>query len=169
MRALALLEALLVLKACQAPRSEKPMPAPTARRASAFICQDGVCRQTQPRLPDNGEWRCAERGRVVWCAGGEPAAGVVPGTLDPQYKCGPRLGVGNERERVCVDVAPDYPDGKPYSCAFEQELGTVRVCKSDGAAAATTPLPANVVPACWLDQDCPARHCDRGTCTETKP
>src|SRR3954470_16663410 len=32
---------------------------------------------TGPRLPDTGEWRCADRGHVVWCTGGEPAAGVV--------------------------------------------------------------------------------------------
>jgi len=166
-RAPALLEALLLLHACQAPRPEKPLPAPPARRASAFVCRDGVCRQTQPRLPDNGEWRCAERGRVVWCAGGEAAAGVVPSATDTRFSCGPRRG--HEGERVCIDRSPDYPDDAPYHCSFEQELGTVRVCKSDGSATAFVALPAHAKPMCWLDRDCAAQRCDRGTCTEEKP
>lgn len=137
------------------------------RVASRFERRGSMLRQVHPRLPDTGEWRCAERGLVVWCAGGEPAAGVVSGPPDPGYRCGPRWG-RDDGERVCIDHHPDYPapsgDGPWQQCKFEQQQGTVRVCERalpyDGLA-----LPAGAVPACWLDRDCPSGHCERGACS----
>jgi hypothetical protein len=141
------------------------------RGASRFQMRDGKLRQEQPRLPDAGEWRCAERGLVVWCAGGEAAAGIVSGPPDPGYRCGPRWG-RDDGERVCIDQRPDYPvpsgaprgAGKWQQCKFEQERGVARVCEP--AAAYQGPaLPARAVPACWLDRDCPSGLCDRGACS----
>jgi hypothetical protein len=158
---------------CQQPRRAEPKPLRPAASASAalqvalaprpagrFLPQGGKLRQEHPRLPDTAEWRCAEHGKVVWCAGGEAAAGVVSGPPDPGYRCGPRWGTAGER--VCIDEHPDYPsDG--YQCAFEQELSIARVCQRaeawQGAA-----LPPRALPACWLDRDCPAGRCDRGAC-----
>ncbi len=140
------------------------------RAASRFQVVDTKMRQEHPRLPDAGEWRCAERGKTVWCAGGEAAAGVVSGPPDGGYRCGPRWS-NEEGERVCIDLHPDYPDlaGSPkrdgqWQCKFEQEQGIARVCELvapyDGPA-----LPAQALPACWLDRDCPSGHCDRGACS----
>lgn len=134
------------------------------RAASRFACQNGKCRQAQPRLPDTGEWRCADLGHVVWCAGGEPAAGVVSGPPDARFRCGPRWGA-NQAERVCIDRHPDYPDNQrdTFKCSFEQERGVARVCQS-GEAWPGAELAASAVPACWLDRDCASGGCDRGAC-----
>jgi hypothetical protein len=143
--------------------SEKPPPRRTIE-ASPFVCNGDVCLQRHVRLPDDGEWRCAERDGVVWCAGGEPAAGVVAAKASRGYRCGERRG-SKERERVCVDAAPDYPDGgaAQFRCRFEQEHGVVRSCTRAGGA--QRPLPAGAEPNCWLDADCAGR-CERGTCVE---
>ena len=133
------------------------------RGASRFHVRDGKPRQEHPRLPDTGEWRCAERGLVVWCAGGEAAAGVISGPPDPGYRCGPRWG-RDDGERVCVDEHPDYPESSaPQQCKFEQEQGIVRVCEP-AAPYEGSALPPRAVPACWLDRDCPSGQCDRGAC-----
>ena len=142
------------------------------RAASRFQVRpgDGKMRQAQPRLPDTGEWRCAERGRVVWCAGGEAAAGIVSGPPDRRYRCGPRWG-SQDGERVCIDEHPDYPgpsgspggDGKSQQCKFEQEQSLARVCEP-GAPYDGPALPAHALAACWLDRDCPSGHCERGAC-----
>jgi len=132
------------------------------RPASRFYEQAGKQRQAHPRLPDTGEWRCAESERTVWCAGGEAAAGVVSGPLDRGYRCAARWGQ-NTGERVCVDQQPDYP-GEGYRCRFEQERGVARVCEPATAAAGPA-LPGGALPACWLDRDCPSGRCDRGACT----
>jgi len=143
------------------------------RAASRFACQGGTCRQQQPRLPDTGEWRCAESKHVVWCAGGEPAAGVVGGPPDRHFRCGPRWGTG-AGERVCIERQPDYP-GDPslsYQCRFEQEQGVARVCRSTDAkvdAKAGGDLAERALPACWLDRDCPSGTCDRGACRCAAP
>lgn len=137
---------------------------PALRSAPPFRCGASLCAQSHPRLPDSGEWRCAESERVVWCAGGEPAAGVVPGPLDPGYRCGQRFGAGHD-ERVCIDEAPDYPP--PHAarerCYFSQERGIERLCKP-GAASDPRPLSPGALPACWLGKDCRSGQCDRGTC-----
>ena len=115
------------------------------------------------RLPDDGEWRCAEQGGVVWCAGGEPAAGVVSVSSPRGYRCAERRGA--VRERVCVDGAPDYPDGgaAAFRCRFEQERGVSRVCTR--ASQVVRPLPSGAAPNCWVDADCAGR-CERGSCVE---
>jgi hypothetical protein len=135
------------------------------RAAGRFSCSDGTCRQEQPRLPDTGEWRCAEREQVVWCAGGEPAAGVVPGPADSRFRCGPRWG--QAQERVCIDPHPDYPDGaeNDYACSFDQERGIARACRRAEPRPPRPLAPARALSACWLDRDCPSGACDRGVCT----
>jgi hypothetical protein len=157
--------ALVALVACA--RGEAPSAEPPPRRtpeASPFVCKGDTCSQRHVKLPDDGEWRCAERDGVVWCAGGEPAAGVVSASASRGYRCGERRG-SNGRERVCVDAAPDYPDGGAarFRCRFEQEHGVVRSCTR--AQATPRPLPAGAEPNCWLDADCAGR-CERGTCVE---
>lgn len=154
---------------CQQPKKAKPKPVAASaallttlapRAASRFQLKNGKQRQEYPRLPDTGEWRCAERGKVVWCAGGQAAAGVVSGPPDRGYRCGPRWGT--PAERVCIDEHPDYP-GDSYRCAFDQELSIARVCEL--AAPWQGPaLPPRALPACWLDRDCPSGRCDRGAC-----
>jgi hypothetical protein len=133
--------------------------------AGRFVCAGDVCSQPYPRLPDSGEWRCAESGGVVWCAGGEPAAGVAPGEPSPRYRCATRFGGGPAAERVCVDRHPDYPldQAGGYTCSFAQERGMTRVCKR-ATPPATTPLASNALPACWLGKDCRSGVCDRGSC-----
>ncbi|HEX6277766.1 MAG TPA: hypothetical protein VFZ53_32210 [Polyangiaceae bacterium] len=147
---------------------ERPRRAPPPRNdvlASPFVCTGETCTQRHVRLPDDGEWRCAEHDGVVWCAGGEPAAGVVPAGTARGYRCGARRG-SPSGERVCVDVAPDYPPGGPsaFRCSFAQERGVVRTCsRSPGTL---RPPRLGAAPNCWIDEDCPGR-CERGTCVES--
>lgn len=115
-------------------------------------------------MPSKDEWRCAERGRVIWCAGGETAAGVPAQRGHELFHCGPRWGSA-EKERVCVDFAPEYPrDTSVGHCKFEQELGLTRVCKREGEDTITSPLPRDGIASCWLDRDCASNGCDRGVC-----
>ena len=135
------------------------------REASEFVCEGERCVQRHPRLPDTGEWRCAEREGVVWCAGGEPAAGVVALPPSRGYTCGERRkSERGRRERVCVDAAPDYPSDRAgeFSCRFTErgERECVR------RASALKPLARPAMPNCWLDADCESARCDRGTCAE---
>jgi hypothetical protein len=159
--------ALVIALGCAAcTRSEARRRDPPARgtlESSPFVCAGTVCSQRHVRLPDDGEWRCAERDGVVWCAGGEPAAGVVLAASARGYRCGDRRGA--VRERVCVDAAPDYPDGGAgvFRCRFEQERGVTRVCTR--ATSPARPLPVGAAPNCWVDADCGGR-CERGTCVE---
>ncbi|HYJ08180.1 MAG TPA: hypothetical protein VEX18_04210 [Polyangiaceae bacterium] len=170
-----LLVSLLVL-ACQEPaRAEKPTrPRPGAvtstsvnvapRAASSFAAHGGMFVQRHPRLPDSGEWRCADRAGVVWCAGGEAAAGVVAGPLDPAFRCGKRWGNAGSGERVCIDRQPDYPSGGARECRFEQTRGIERWCESASSGEPARELDARALPACWLDKDCGSGRCDRGSC-----
>jgi hypothetical protein len=134
------------------------------RATSPFVCRGSECRQEHPRLPDTGEWVCAERDGIVWCAGGEPAAGVVSGPVDDHFRCASRWGAKSD-ERICIDERPQYPTGERagYACRFEQETALVRVCRpaqvDDGAFAV-----GRAIPACWYDKDCPSGACDRGAC-----
>jgi len=168
-RAFLWLDGLLVAAsvACQrAPSPEQALPAPRVLRAGEHVCQGELCRQAHPRLPDTGEWRCAEAEKVVWCAGGEPAAGVTPGAADPQFRCGARWGARAAKgERVCVDAVPDYPDGArdDYDCSYEQERGVTRVCRKQRRAARAL-AHGGALPACFFDEDCPSGSCDRGAC-----
>jgi hypothetical protein len=173
---LLLLELLLLGEAgCR--RADRTPPGPIAasvsslsrvalpRVAGRFSCEGELCRQAAPRLPDTGEWRCADRDGVVWCAGGEPAAGVVSGPPDPRFRCGPRWGKA-ALERVCLDEQPDLPAvaGAGYRCRFEQEQGVTRVCQVAANWAKPRALPNGSLAACWLDADCPSGMCDRGAC-----
>lgn len=141
------------------------------RPAGKFSCSPESCEQLHPRLPDTGEWLCAERDGVVWCAGGDAAAGVVSGPPDPGYRCGQRWAAGagahaKGSERVCIDRHPDYPTESAnvqYRCRFLQERGMARRCEP-AARAPSQALPERALPACFLDQDCPAGRCDRGAC-----
>jgi hypothetical protein len=141
-------------------------PEPPQGEASAFLCRGEQCSQRHVRLPDDGEWRCADLDGVVLCAGGEPAAGVVPAGAARGYRCGERLGLARH-ERVCVDSAPDFPPGgrAAYRCRFDAEHGLTRECApretppSDAIAA----LPPRA-PECWLDADCQG-SCVHGFCT----
>jgi MYXO-CTERM domain-containing protein len=148
----------------RAPHDEAPHGAPPLASVSRFECLGETCSQRHARLPDDGEWRCAELDGVVLCAGGEPAAGTVAGPADRAFRCGRRPN----DERVCVNAAPDYPPGgrERYACRFDAEHGVTRECRED-----TTPAPVRVLaalpsaaPDCWLDRDCNGR-CDRGYCT----
>lgn len=142
------------------------------RAAGSFVCGAEGCRQLHPRLPDSGEWLCAERDGVVWCSGGEAAAGVVGGPPDPSYRCGQRwaASVGasaTSSERVCIDRHPDYPTASThYRCRFLQERGLARLCQP-AAPAPPAALPERALAACFLDRDCPSQRCDRGSCSCT--
>lgn len=132
-------------------------------RSSRFVCTASECRQSSPRLPSAAEWRCAEEGGVVYCAGGEPAAGVVAGAADPAFRCGKRWDE-TSHEQLCLDRDPEYPSPGLSRCAFEQEHGIARVCRA-GPRESAASLPARALPACWLDRDCPSGRCDRGACS----
>ena len=151
-------------KAVQPRASTSAAPVSLQPRPASSFSRDGAeYVQLHPRLPDSGEWRCAERGQVVWCAGGEPAAGVVTGPADAAYLCGKRWGQTGP-ERVCVDRHPDYPpEAGEQACRFEQERGIQRRCRAASEPPAAA-LASGALPACWLDRDCPAGRCDRGSC-----
>jgi hypothetical protein len=138
--------------------------------ASEWFCGSLNCVQRHVRLPDDGEWRCAEEDGVAWCAGGEPAAGVVRAPAERGYVCGVRRV--RERgvvERVCVDESPDIPgtDRERYRCEFAQEQGMKRECY-DGATE-VRPVVARTAPDCWIDADCAPGTCDRGRCAKEAP
>jgi hypothetical protein len=142
---------------------------PRVREASEFSCRGDVCVQRHVRLPDDGEWRCAEREGVVWCAGGEPAAGVVKVVSERGYRCGERrVAPGDRRERVCVDAAPDYPVGRAgeFACRFVEQGSLRRECVRRPST--VRPLEHASLPNCWLDRDCDGTKCDRGSCESEK-
>jgi hypothetical protein len=173
--AIELLVSLLAL-ACQAPaRAEKPARSRAApltsgnvnvapRAASSFVAHGATFVQRHPRLPDSGEWRCADRAGVVWCAGGQAAAGVVAGPADSAFRCGERWGVAGGGERVCIDRQPDYPSSGARSCRFEQTRGIERWCGPESSHEPARELNPSALPACWLDEDCGSGRCDRGSC-----
>ncbi|HEX4335395.1 MAG TPA: hypothetical protein VH062_05745 [Polyangiaceae bacterium] len=155
------------------------------RAAPEFVCDGDVCRQAHPRLPDDGEWECADFAAIVVCHGGAAPAGVPPGASDAGYVCGPRHSRDGKAERVCVDLSPDTPKGiaRGERCRFDAENGLVRDCRKDGTAQSVTdpcrtatdcasglvcasgrclpPLPA---PSCWADNDCDKSSCRFGSC-----
>jgi hypothetical protein len=159
--------------ACSEPDAAGPRVASAVaplplREASAFVCEADLCLQRHPRLPDTGEWRCAEREGVVWCAGGEPAAGVVALPKARGYTCGERRkSERGRRERICVDAAPDYPSGRKgeFSCRFT-ERGARECGRKPTRLRALAGAPE---PNCWLDADCEGARCDRGTCAAGAP
>ncbi len=78
-----------------------------------FDCDtDGRCQQRYPRVPDDGEWSCADTAGAVVCAGGAPPAGVASPRLSPTesgWFCGLRKAGTPDEQRVCVDFSTDYP------------------------------------------------------------
>ena len=156
-----------------------------ARDAPPFSCTGDTCVQPDPRMPDDGEWECADFAAVVVCHGGLAPAGVPPAGTDEGFRCGARRGArAAQGERVCVDTSPDMPEAtaRRYRCRFE---GRARVCVRDASAAsvgdpcvkATTCatglacvsgrcVPELPTPACWLDGDCDKGTCRFGSCVD---
>ncbi len=149
--------------------------------AGKFVCTGTLCTQRFARLPDDGQWECADLDGAVLCHFIAPASGIAAGRADPGFSCGSRRG--KPGERVCVDFAPDYPDGAgPWHCRFDHTGGDVaRLCEHGGrlalggacgsgcpagsACASGVCLPLAPAPDCWLDQDCRAgERCAFGTC-----
>lgn len=62
-----------------------------AALGGAFRCQNAVCTQSAPWVPDDGIWDCVAESGAVICLGGQPAAGV-PHPLPPSsnWICGDR-------------------------------------------------------------------------------
>jgi hypothetical protein len=110
-----------------------------------FACQRDSCVQVHPRLPDDGEWTCAEMAGAVLCVGGDGPAGTPPGPRDAGFLCGKRrptpgpsrfdaragaAGLG-QGATVCLDLSPDFPDSSPrgWVCRYEHEHGMRRICE----------------------------------------
>ena len=144
------------------PVGDAPHEASALASVSPFDCRAGSCSQRHSRLPDDGEWTCAELDGVVLCAGGEPASGTVAGPADRAFRCGQRPN----GERVCVNRTPDYPPGgrERYACRFDAEHGVTRECREHPTPAPVLAALPSTAPDCWLDRDCSGR-CDRGHCT----
>jgi hypothetical protein len=157
------------------------------RDAGPFTCSQGVCTQRHPRLPDHGEWTCAEQAGAAVCLGKEAAAGVPPAPPSPGWLCGPRRAPRGPLpgERVCVDLAPDVPDGAPlgWDCRYRHEPAPARLCQRQdglhalgdacdgarpcvdgGVCAGGRCVPPRPAPTCWLDTDCGRGACRFGTC-----
>lgn len=147
-----------------------------------FSCKADFCTQRHPRMPDDGEWECADLDGVVVCRGWSEAAGVVAGPVDPGWHCGGRAGAPSER--ICVDFAPDRPAGEPWSCRFHHESHAARRsctrggpgplghacgdgCPFGSVCVLERCLPLEPKPSCWVDKDCGAAKCAHGSCRET--
>jgi len=149
-----------------------------------FACSGDRCEQRHPRMPDDGEWQCADSAGATVCMGGERAAGVARPAAEPAWFCGARrdrvMGA-----RICVDLSPDFPDGRApgWRCRTLYEGPTRRVCDRDPAAhtlaetcdrahpcvdgsrcAGGWCVPERPAPECWLDTDCAAGRCRFGSC-----
>ncbi|HMI85595.1 MAG TPA: hypothetical protein VK550_15970 [Polyangiaceae bacterium] len=144
--------------------------------------------QRYPRLPDDGEWTCSDMGGAAVCSGGDPPAGAPFNTSDPTFICGQRRSAGKAREdgeRVCVNLAPDFPDGvaRGWRCHYAADDGVTRICDRDATvhvigdpcdaqapcldglrcvARRCTPEPPS--PSCILDADCAEAVCRWGSC-----
>jgi hypothetical protein len=155
--------------------------------AGAFVRDGELWVQRHPRMPDDGEWSCAEMGGAVVCSGGDEPAGVAFNVADVVWACGARA---TGAERVCVDFAPDYPDGhaRAWRCRYANERGGARICERDRNAhqlgddcspaspcldgvrcVAGRCVPERPAPSCAFDRDCAAGVCRLGTCREIGP
>ena len=160
-----------------------------AASAPAFACDGDRCEQRHPRMPDAGEWQCTDSAGATVCMGGERAAGVAPAPAPSQpsdagWFCGARRG-GDPGSRVCVDLSPDFPDGRArgWRCRTLYDGPARRVCERDAAAhtlaQACDPghpcvdgsrcaegwcVPERPAPGCWLQTDCPGGRCRFGSC-----
>jgi hypothetical protein len=155
---------------------------------TTFVCTGDRCQQRHPRFPDDGEWTCSDSGGAAVCSGGDRPAGVPFNLSDPTWICGARGKPGTEpadRERVCVDLAPDFPDGsaRGWRCHYAAEEGGARVCDRDATAhvigdacdarapcldglrcVAGRCTPDPPAPSCILDGDCDDGVCRFGSC-----
>jgi hypothetical protein len=150
--------------------------------SDGLACQGDRCTERHPRLPDDGEWECADLDGAVVCRSWAEAAGAVAGKPDPAWVCGPRAGA--PKERICVDFAPERPADEPWSCGFQHDPGQVaRVCTRGGpgplgracgggcpfgsACVGERCLPLLPEPRCWIDADCgEGKKCAHGSCRE---
>ncbi len=163
------------------------------RTAGLFARRGDVWTQRYPRFPDDGEWRCGEMAGAVVCAGGDPPAGVAINVADPAWICGSRRAREanpSSAERICVDLAPDFPDGRAagWRCRYASGPSTVRTCERDAAShqlgdacdprnpcldglrcAASRCVPAKPSPSCEIDRDCESGACRLGTCLAAEP
>jgi hypothetical protein len=157
------------------------------RNAGPFECDATRCVQRRPRMPDDGQWECVDMDGVAYCHEVSESAGVVPGAPDMGWTCGARRG---HAERVCVDMAPDLPEGEDrWQCHFDHAADDQRVCvravqpNVGGPCSATGACPASAScvgdvclpsrrpePACWFDADCePGMRCRWASCVGAQP
>ena len=162
----------------------RPPAAPGRAPGPAFACTGTRCEQRHPRMPDDGEWQCSDSAGATVCMGGERAAGVARSAAEPAWFCGVRRGAA-AGARVCVDLSPDFPDGRApgWRCRTVYDGPPRRVCDRDPAAHTLAEtcdrahpcvdgsrcaegwcVPERPAPACWLDTDCPGGRCRFGSC-----
>ena len=153
-----------------------------------FVCAGDRCVQRYPRLPDDGEWTCSDMGGAAVCSGGDAPAGIPVNLSDHAWKCGQRRRADRGKaddERVCVDLAPDFPDGtaRGWRCHYAADEGVRRVCDRDATVhvigdacdpkapcldglrcigGRCTPEPPS--PSCVIDGDCESGACRFGSC-----
>ena len=162
------------------------------KEVGVFTCMSGRCVEGHPRLPDDGEWSCADMAGAVVCSGGDAAAGIPKAVSDAAWICGQRHGAHAEREasRICVDLAPDFPNGAAlgWRCSYTAEHGSQRVCEGDPSAheigdlcdaahpcldgllcTASRCVPHRPAPSCAFDRDCDGHRCRFGTCQAEAP
>lgn len=152
--------------------------------ASRFRCGGGRCVQDLPRLPDDGEWECADLSGAVLCRGGATPAGVVRPGSDPGWFCGTRRGAA-AGDRLCLDLDPDYPSSQEtgFQCWFEftqaklsrvcepsalprlgSRCGTEHDCPPETRCFSKVCLPPELTPDCWGNADCAGGRCAYGRC-----
>jgi hypothetical protein len=162
--------------------------AETGPGRALFACDGDRCVQRYPRLPDDGEWACSDMGGAAVCSGGDPPAGVPFNVSDHAWTCGlrhPSTAARGDGERVCVDLAPDFPDGtaRGWRCHYATDEGMTRVCARDATVhvigdpcdarapcldglrcIAGSCTPESASPSCILDNDCNDGVCRFGSC-----
>jgi hypothetical protein len=136
-------------------------------RRRFFACDAGTCVQRDPRVPDDGDWECADVEGLVVCRSLAPPAGIVPGSPEVGWICG---GYG---QRICIDPSPDRPGAGSYACRFEHDPTLRRICVPHRTPTLGAPcrsacpegmtcvsglcvLTSIATPDCWTDVDCPA-------------
>jgi hypothetical protein len=164
---------------------------PREASAEAFACVLTTCTQRYARQPDEGEWSCSDDAGIAVCVGSEPPAGVSSTSTDAGWTCGERRGTrGRLGARVCVDLSPDFPEGRAsgFRCRWTYDHGAARVCARDpeahavgDACDATRPcvvgalcvgarcVPPLPRPSCAFDSDCEGSSCRFGSCVRGGP